>query len=71
MQPRTRRSSNQETSGRWVIFMPQISRDKNVENSNKTHDEELEKNKKKYNHMTLAPCVMHGTLAGQATQTIN
>ncbi len=36
-----RRSSKQETSSRLGIFMPQISRDKNVENNNKTRDKEL------------------------------
>jgi hypothetical protein len=36
----TRRSSKQETSGRLGIFMPQISRDENIENNNKTRDEE-------------------------------
>ncbi len=42
-QPRTRRSSKRKTSGRLGIFMPQISRNKNVENNNKTRDEELVK----------------------------
>jgi hypothetical protein len=46
MQPITRRSSKQEISGRLRIFMPQIPHDKNVKNNNKTHDEELSKNKK-------------------------
>jgi hypothetical protein len=36
-----RRSSKQETSGRLGIFMPQISRDENIENNNKTQDKEL------------------------------
>jgi hypothetical protein len=39
----TSRSSKQETSGRLGIFMPQISRDKNVKNNNKTRNEELAK----------------------------
>jgi hypothetical protein len=46
MQPRTRRSSKQETSGRLGMFMPQISRDKNIKNNNKTRGEELAKNNK-------------------------
>ncbi len=68
MQPRTRRSSKWETSGRLGIFTPQISRDKNVENNNKTHDKELVKNNKKHIHVTLVPRVTRGTLNGQATQ---
>jgi hypothetical protein len=43
MQPTTRRSSKQETSGRLGVFMPQISPNENVENNNKTCDEELAK----------------------------
>jgi hypothetical protein len=43
MQPITRRSSKRETSGRLGIFMPQISRNENGENNNKTCDEELAK----------------------------
>jgi hypothetical protein len=43
MQPITRRSSKWETSGRLGIFMPQISRNENTENNNKTHNEELAK----------------------------
>jgi hypothetical protein len=43
MQPITRRFSKRGTSGRFGIFMPQISHNKNVKNNNKTHDEELEK----------------------------
>jgi hypothetical protein len=42
-QARTRRSSKQETSGRLGIFMPEISRNENVENNNKTRNEELAK----------------------------
>jgi hypothetical protein len=42
-QPRTRRSSKRETSGRFGIFMPQISHDENAKNSNKTCNEELVK----------------------------
>jgi hypothetical protein len=48
LQPTTRRSSKGETSGRLGIFMPQISRNENVKNNNKTRDEELAKNNKKY-----------------------
>jgi hypothetical protein len=43
MQPITRRSSKQETSGRLGIFMPQISHDENVKNNNKTSNDELAK----------------------------
>ena len=46
-QPRTWMSSKQETSGRLGIFMPQISRDENVENNNKTRDKKLVYNNKK------------------------
>jgi hypothetical protein len=45
-QPRTRRSSKQETSGRLGIFMPQISGDENVDIKTK-HDKELVQNNKK------------------------
>jgi hypothetical protein len=51
--------------------MPQISSNKNIENNNKTCDEELAKNNKKYSHVTLVPRVMHATLAGRAAHTIN
>jgi hypothetical protein len=44
MHPIPRWSSKQETSGRLGIFMPQISHDENVENNNKTRDEELARN---------------------------
>ncbi len=71
MQPITRRSSKWETSGRLGIFMPQISRDENTKNNNKTRNEELAKNNKKYGHVTLAPRVRCPTLAGGATHTIN
>jgi hypothetical protein len=71
MQPRTRRSSKQETSGRLGEFMPQISHNKNVEINNKTYDKELTKNNKKHSHVTLVPCVMRPTLAGQVMQTID
>ncbi len=43
----TSRSSKQETSGRLGIFMPQISRDENIENNNKTRNEELAKKQNK------------------------
>jgi hypothetical protein len=46
-QPRTWMSSKQETSGRLGIFMPWISHDGKVENSNKTRDGELAKNNKR------------------------
>ncbi len=41
MQTAIRRFSKQETSGRLGIFIPQISRDKNIENNNKTRDKKL------------------------------
>jgi hypothetical protein len=47
MQPRTRRSSKRETSGRLGLFMPQISRDENVKINNKTCNKETAKNNKK------------------------
>jgi hypothetical protein len=46
------------------IFIPQISRDDNVKNNNKTSDNELAKNNKKHSHVTLAPWVTCATLAG-------
>jgi hypothetical protein len=55
MQPITRRSSKRETSGRLGIFMPQISCNKNIENNNKTHNEELAKQQHKIQpHVTYA-----------------
>jgi hypothetical protein len=47
LQPRTRRYYKEETSGRSGKFMPQVSRDENVEFSIKTHNEEFAKNNKK------------------------
>ena len=67
----TMRSSKQETSGRLGIFMPQISHNENVENNKKHAIKNSQRNDKKCSHMTLAPPVMHGTLAGRATHTIN
>ncbi len=60
-QPRTRRSSKRETSGRLGIFMPQISCDENVKMSNKTHNEELAKNNKNTAtwHLGHASCAGH------------
>ncbi len=67
----TRRSSKQETSGRLGIFIPQISRDKNVKNNKKHAIKNSQRNDKKCSHVTLAPRVTHATLAGQATHTID
>ncbi len=71
-QPRTRRSSKQDTSGRLGKFMPQISHDKNIKINNKHAMKNSWKIKTKHSHVPHDTCDMcHACNTCWMSNTVN